>query len=374
MNTSVDQFLTWIVVAAGLLSILNVLVQRRKSDADVLFAIFCGSVAMAMLRPSLQGQSGWLLWLVTLGSCATCNMYWLFSRALFRGEEGVQRVHVAAALGIASLIMAYRVAEGVSSGSASEMTAVLGALLTLASSSVLVLAFIEALHSWSRSMSVAEKRLRIAFLLVFGGCVLVGTVTGALAESAPELKLLRHTIICACALSIILFTHYALYVRRRYPLRDALAVENSKTNALNAKPEDMSLANAIRHQLEVLHVFREPELKVADLAERLNYPEYKVSRVITQILCERNFNQLINRYRIKHACQLLSDRDSTQSVLDISLECGFASLGPFNRAFKAAMGCTPSAYRMAKPIDARHVAQDATAGENFASLDAVAQR
>jgi AraC-like DNA-binding protein len=35
-------------------------------------------------------------------------------------------------------------------------------------------------------------------------------------------------------------------------------------------------------------------------------------------------------------------------VLEISAESGFASLGPFNRAFKAATGCTPTAYRSAR--------------------------
>jgi AraC-like DNA-binding protein len=355
MNLSVDQYLTWIVVAAGLLSVLSVLVQRHKSDAEVLFAIFCGSISMAMLRPSLLDQPGWLLWIVTLGGCATCNMYWLFSRALFRGEGGVQRVHVAVALGIALLIMAYRVAEGMSSGNTGEWTTVLSALLTMASSSVLVLAFIEALRGWSATMSMAEKQLRIIFMLVFGTCVLVGTISGALAETMPELALVRHTISCACALLVLLFTHYALHIRRQHPLREAAAFENSKSIALNVKPEELSLASAIRHELEVRQVFREPELKVADLAERLNTAEHKVSRVITQVLLERNFNQMINRYRIAHACRLLEDANSTQSVLDISLDCGFASLGPFNRAFKAATGCTPSAYRLKKrelyPLD-----------------------
>ena len=90
MNITFDQGMTLLVVAAGLLSALSILFRRDKSNSDVLFAIFCGSVAMAMLRPSLQGQSAWLLWCVTLASCATCNIYWLFSRNLFRGEQGVE--------------------------------------------------------------------------------------------------------------------------------------------------------------------------------------------------------------------------------------------------------------------------------------------
>jgi AraC-like DNA-binding protein len=345
MSITFSQSMTILVVSAGLLSALSILVRRHKSNGDVLFAIFCGSVAMAMLRSSIEGQSAWLLWGVTLASCATCNMYWLVSRNLFRGERGVQREHVAAAIGIALMIMAYRAAENMGSSNYVQWTSILGALLTLTSSTVLVLAFIEALRGWSSALPPVEKRLRLTFMVVFGSCVLAGTISGALVERMPELGSIRQIITHACALLIILFTHVALYIRRRNPLQDAIAVENAKPVATDIKPEDYRLADAIRHQLEVLQVFREPELKVADLAGQLNTAEYKASRVISQVLGERNFNQMVNRYRITHACQLLEIANSTQSVLDISMECGFASLGPFNRAFKAAMGVTPSVYR-----------------------------
>ena len=68
-------------------------------------------------------------------------------------------------------------------------------------------------------------------------------------------------------------------------------------------------------------------------------------RLVTQVLGEKNFNQMINRHRIEDACRRLADAAATTSVLEISGEVGFASLGPFNRAFKAATGCTPTAYR-----------------------------
>lgn len=109
--------------------------------------------------------------------------------------------------------------------------------------------------------------------------------------------------------------------------------------------DDRRLADAILRLLEDEQVYREPELRVADLATRLGTVDYRVSRTITQVLAEENFNRLVNRYRIAHACRLLADPATDGTVLDICLASGFASLGPFNRAFKAATGCTPSAYR-----------------------------
>lgn len=54
----------------------------------------------------------------------------------------------------------------------------------------------------------------------------------------------------------------------------------------------------------------------------------------------------INFIRIRKAYELLLDTE--KSMLEISLECGFASVQYFNRCFKQNTGCTPSAYRNTK--------------------------
>ena len=48
-----------------------------------------------------------------------------------------------------------------------------------------------------------------------------------------------------------------------------------------------------------------------------------------------------------YACGRLVDAGDDATILDISGDAGFASLGPFNRAFKIATGYTPTAYRTA---------------------------
>jgi AraC-like DNA-binding protein len=83
---------------------------------------------------------------------------------------------------------------------------------------------------------------------------------------------------------------------------------------------------------------------------------------------ERNFDQLVNRHRIRDACRLLEDPVSTRPVLEISGSVGCASLGPFDRAFKAATGLTPSASR------AGRMARDAAEREASLSRDTAMQR
>lgn len=338
--TWIASWLTWAVVALALASLLVLIARRRKSDAEVVFAVFCGSLSLSLLRQGWDGPPQWFALGMAVGGCATCNAYWLLARALFRGKGGVQRRHVAIAAGIAVLIVGYRMAK--LGAAAPGWIAALGALLTLASSTVLVLAFVEALRGWSAALPRGERRLRLGFMTVYGSCVVAASVAGALAEGEPAWQAAYRAVVAGCAFAILVFTHVALLLRRREP-RDA----SPPILAAAAKPEDQALARAILQQLDEHAVYREPELKVADLARRLRSAEHKVSRVVTQVLGERNFNQLVNRYRIAHACRLLAS-DATRSVLDISAESGFASPGPFNRAFKAAMGCTPTAWRSAR--------------------------
>jgi AraC-like DNA-binding protein len=340
--TSIE-LMTASVVGLALASVLAAAVRGVRSDAELLFALFCGSVAMAMLRPALDGAPALLVALVTLGACATCNVYWLVARALFRGSGGVGRRHVAAAAGIALLIALYRAAEASGGG---PRAAVLGDLLALASSTVLVLAFAEALRGWSSALPRAEKRLRIGFMAVYGSCVLLGTTSSAMSTSAPGWADGHRMLVLCCATAVVVGTHLALAWRRRHPVAQPSS-PLPPAKAPSASTEERDLGDAILRVLATRELYREPELKVADLAAAVGSAEHKVSRAITQALGERNFNQLVNRHRIAHACRLLAANDG-RSVLDVSLDSGFGSLGPFNRAFKAATGCTPTAWRAAR--------------------------
>ena len=49
------------------------------------------------------------------------------------------------------------------------------------------------------------------------------------------------------------------------------------------------------------------------------------------------------QYRIEQACEML--RDTTKTVLEISLDCGFENVSYFIRKFKELKGCTPQKYR-----------------------------
>lgn len=93
-------------------------------------------------------------------------------------------------------------------------------------------------------------------------------------------------------------------------------------------------------------IWREEGLTIGALAAKLAVPEHRLRRAINQGMGHRNFSSFINRARIEAACDMLQDPEHMHStMLEIAYEVGFSSMGPFNRAFRADIGCTPTEFR-----------------------------
>ena len=93
-------------------------------------------------------------------------------------------------------------------------------------------------------------------------------------------------------------------------------------------------------------IYRHDNLTIGTLAMKLKIPEYKLRRLINQRLGYRNFNVFLNNHRIEEAKAALADpAQAAVPVITIAMDAGFQSLGPFNRAFKATTGVTPTEYR-----------------------------
>ncbi len=126
---------------------------------------------------------------------------------------------------------------------------------------------------------------------------------------------------------------------------DPLALAQPAPEAPDTSTAEVD-ALRIRKALEEDHVYRQAGLTVAGLAAELGLPEYRLRRLIHDHLGYRNFNALLHEYRIAEVCAALADpaRNGTP-VLTLALSAGYQSLTPFNRAFKAGKGLTPTEYR-----------------------------
>ena len=98
-------------------------------------------------------------------------------------------------------------------------------------------------------------------------------------------------------------------------------------------------------------LYRREGLTLATLAQALALGEAELRSLINQYLGYRNFNDFLHHYRLQEASARVAGENLP--ILTIALECGYGSIGPFNRAFKQRMGMTPSEYRGASRLATR---------------------
>lgn len=88
--------------------------------------------------------------------------------------------------------------------------------------------------------------------------------------------------------------------------------------------------------------WREPDLNLAELAQRLKLHPAQLSKVLNTG-CGQHFSDFINGYRVREALRLLADPGRAHySLVGIALESGFNSKSTFNRVFKSQLGYPPS--------------------------------
>ncbi len=111
--------------------------------------------------------------------------------------------------------------------------------------------------------------------------------------------------------------------------REALAT--IRTRSLTAK---------ILAAFEEEKIYKDPDLSLANMAERLNVNRTTLSNTINQHYGV-SFREMLNNYRINAAKEYLKDNPSA-TQLEIAIACGFKSASSFNHKFKELTGETPS--------------------------------
>jgi AraC-like DNA-binding protein len=193
------------------------------------------------------------------------------------------------------------------------------------------------LSSASGTLSPAFALLDTAILLLLVG----GVAIRALVVESPELLGAP-----AHALEEQQAPRLTLAVNPGTPAASGAAPAAQGSAMIARKDPDRLLAGQIVSRMVEERIYRQPELTVASLAATLLVPEYRLRRTINQALGFRNFNAFVNSFRLAEAQQALAQRERDHlPILSIALETGFQSIGPFNRAFKASTGLTPSEFR-----------------------------
>jgi AraC-like DNA-binding protein len=215
----------------------------------------------------------------------------------------------------------------------------------------IVLAVAQTITSWS--FDLVERRRRVRVFIV-GAAALYGGLNAVLqiAMSGSGSAEIANTVNLAVLAGVVASICYAMMRvdgADLFPAPPEVQVDTSVASVTESSVADRKLIDALMRLMADERIYRHDNVTIGTLATKLGIPEYKLRRLINQRLGYRNFNVFLNEHRIAEAKAALADPGQAEvPVITIAMDAGFQSLGPFNRAFKATTGVTPTEYRRLK--------------------------
>ena len=324
-----------LLIAAALLRDHGRLIAARLA---ALFAVGTGAYAITSAASFSTQLGPWTIPLLAL-SAGNNVVFWTLTASLF--DDGFRLRWWHAALWLVLVI----------GGTAACFLASppLGLALTLSSFAFAVLAMAQTLASWRADLVEGRRRLRL--FVVGASSLYIGLMAAAqlagLPHSAPQATSLSGAAGMLAIAGVVAWSLLGVGGRQSlFAVTADLPRPIEEPAAVAVEPADQQLVANLERLMTTERAHRQDGLTIGRLAQRLGLPEYRLRRLINQALGYRNFNSFVNRYRIAEVKAALADPGQAEvPVLTIALDAGFSSLGPFNRAFKAETGVTPSEYR-----------------------------
>jgi len=321
--------------------------------------LVCLSIQAFASSPPMEHSGPWW-WQAPLVGVSVGNsvLFWVFAQSLFDDEFVLRRRHVAAWLAVIALgVLFFSVVVMPAQRQLDSFALVVAIAMRWVPIVFAALAVAAAAAQWRVDLVERRRRLRV-FILAMGTLYTVMTAIARLVSDDGRLSdwvagldtVLLLLIVGSLAARVMRVTDTELLPLPVQAQRPVTASARSIVPAPDAA--EAQLAAELQRVMTQQHAYRTEDLTIAGLAAQLKTPEYRLRRLINQRLGHRNFNAYVNGFRLDEACRALADPLRRElPVLTIALEAGFQSIGPFNRAFKAATGLTPTEYRQQKLAD-----------------------
>ena len=330
-----------------LLLLLAALLFRDYSEAAagrLAIAFALGSAAHALTATA--GFSPPVApWQAVLIAVSTGNVvvFWLFARALFDDGFRLRRWHALPWAAVVALSLVNCLLLVPAQTLDPRIFAIAISVISLC---FVALAVVQTIASWSTDLVEERRRLRVFVVVTtaiyagFNAIVQIFvTWNGSASIVATANAVILAGVVVAIAYSLMRIDGETLF-----PAAEKTAV--AAVAATETNIADKKLLDALMRLMADERIYRHEGLTIGSLATKLSIPEYKLRRLINQELGYRNFNVFLNNHRIEEAKTALADPSQAEvPVITIAMDAGFQSLGPFNRAFKATTGVTPTEYR-----------------------------
>lgn len=334
---TLEVLLRGLAVGAVFATGIGLLRSGRVGPARWVGALFCLSVAaFAVHSGGAETRALTLIegpiWLLSIGGTA---WFWLFAVTLFEDRpvtwERLTPIGVLMAVGLVGGILRPPAANGVW---------IVHNLLEV----VLVLHVIVVIwRSWGGDLVEARRSLRGPFMVVVAVycMILSGFEIGSDLGFNPAWGPLAQ----ALSLAAMNLAGAATFLQGRPDLFEVPARPSETADAV--APQDRPTLARLNAIMAETDLWRREGLTIGQLAGEVGVPEHRLRRLINGGLGFRNFADFLNARRIEAAKTALAAPDNARaSISALAFDLGYASLGPFNRAFRDATGQTPTAWRL----------------------------
>lgn len=215
----------------------------------------------------------------------------------------------------------------------------------------IALALVQTVASWSADLVEGRRQVRVFIVsaaALYGGLNAILQISMA-GGGGVEIANVMNSAALAGVVAAISIAMMRVDGADLFPTAPETQADVREAVGAESSAADQKLIDALMRLIDHERIYRHDNVTIGTLATRLAIPEYRLRRLINQRLGYRNFNVFLNEHRIAEAKAALADPSQAEvPVITIAMDAGFQSLGPFNRAFKAITGVTPTEYRRLK--------------------------
>lgn len=323
---------------------LALALDRRTTPARWVGGLFFACAVAHVIEGFRPGGATLASLILCALSVATTGLFWTLSYALFADERRFSLHRLWPAVGLVALWFLAR-------SMPSTICKPFWLVFNLATAGLVAHALLVIWRGWRGDLVVQRRRLRGPVMIAAAGYILllsirdlawIGGLPGLPASSLSQALALAALAVAASA--ALLRAEPLLVVS---PVAGE-ATARSPAPEIGLPPADRLVLARLEAAMDDDQVWRGEDLSISALAALVGAPEHRLRRLINGVLGHRNFADYVNGRRIEAAKTALAAPElALKSISTIAYDLGFASLGPFNRAFRAATGVTPTAWRTA---------------------------
>jgi AraC-like DNA-binding protein len=323
---------------------LTLVLDRRPTPVRWVGGLFfLGAIAHVIdgYKPGGTDHATPVIWAM---SVATTGLFWAFAHALFADERRSSPHRLWPTLGLVVLWALARFMPP-------EICRPFWLVFNLVSVGLVLHALLVVWRGWRGDLVIQRRRLRGPVMIAAAGYILLLSAQDmAWATGLPWFY--APGVLQALALAVLALAGAVTLLRAEPQLVETAAAAGETVKpppaALDLTPADRLVLARLETAMDEDEVWRGEDLSISALAALVGAPEHRLRKLINGVLGHRNFADYVNGRRIEAAKIALSAPDlALKSISTIAYDLGFASLGPFNRAFRAATGVTPTEWRTA---------------------------